>query len=257
MALAIGVDIGGTKVAAGLVDEDGTVVARVRRHTPSLDPVGHRVDARRGDPRAGRARWTRSTAVGIGAAGFVDPDRVQRPVRAQPGLARGAAATAGRGAHRASSRGRERRQRRRMGGVPVRSGTRRARRHRRRRRHRASAAASCSAGSCTAAVRGTAGEWGHLRLVPDGPAVRVRPPRLLGAVRQRQRRWSARRASERPRCRRPPRGLLAYGGRDRRGTDRPDDHRAPPRRATRWPWPASRTSGAGWAAGWPKLVERP
>ena len=39
MALAIGVDIGGTKVAGGLVDEDGAVVSRVRRNTPSLDPV--------------------------------------------------------------------------------------------------------------------------------------------------------------------------------------------------------------------------
>ena len=34
MSLAIGVDIGGTKVAAGVVDEDGGVLALVRRPTP-------------------------------------------------------------------------------------------------------------------------------------------------------------------------------------------------------------------------------
>ena len=34
MSLAIGIDIGGTKVAGGLVDERGTVIARARRDTP-------------------------------------------------------------------------------------------------------------------------------------------------------------------------------------------------------------------------------
>jgi glucokinase len=34
MGLTIGVDIGGTKVAAGVVDEDGRILARVRRDTP-------------------------------------------------------------------------------------------------------------------------------------------------------------------------------------------------------------------------------
>ena len=32
--LAIGIDIGGTKVAGGIVDSDGHVVARARRDTP-------------------------------------------------------------------------------------------------------------------------------------------------------------------------------------------------------------------------------
>ena len=32
--LAIGIDIGGTKVAGGVVDSDGTVLARARRDTP-------------------------------------------------------------------------------------------------------------------------------------------------------------------------------------------------------------------------------
>ena len=38
MGQTIGVDIGGTKVAAGVVDEHGKILARVRRDTPSQDP---------------------------------------------------------------------------------------------------------------------------------------------------------------------------------------------------------------------------
>ena len=39
MGLAIGVDVGGTKVAAGVVDDDGRVLARLRRDTPAQDPA--------------------------------------------------------------------------------------------------------------------------------------------------------------------------------------------------------------------------
>jgi glucokinase len=35
MALTMGVDIGGTKVAAGVVDETGRVIATERRSSPS------------------------------------------------------------------------------------------------------------------------------------------------------------------------------------------------------------------------------
>jgi len=71
--LTIGVDVGGTKVAVGVVDEDGVILARTRRPTPSASPtdvedviaqcveelrVGHAVEA-----------------VGVGAAGFIDADR--------------------------------------------------------------------------------------------------------------------------------------------------------------------------------------
>ena len=73
MNLAIGIDIGGTKVAGGLVDPTGRILARARRLTPSRDAlavertivevveelrVGHQV-----------------VGIGIGAAGFVDADR--------------------------------------------------------------------------------------------------------------------------------------------------------------------------------------
>ncbi|MFA7267378.1 MAG: ROK family protein, partial [Candidatus Nanopelagicales bacterium] len=35
MTLAIGIDIGGTKIAGGVVDEDGTILQADRRGTPS------------------------------------------------------------------------------------------------------------------------------------------------------------------------------------------------------------------------------
>ena len=38
MALTIGVDVGGTTVAAGVVDEQGSVLATAERDTPSDDP---------------------------------------------------------------------------------------------------------------------------------------------------------------------------------------------------------------------------
>jgi len=78
VTLAIGVDVGGTKVAAGVVDEDGRIIAKLKRSTPAASPsrteeaiadavtelldhhqvTGHRVEA-----------------IGLGAAGFVDSAR--------------------------------------------------------------------------------------------------------------------------------------------------------------------------------------
>jgi glucokinase len=73
MSLAIGVDVGGTKVAAGLVDADGNIVEKVKRLTPAASPseteqvivevVTELLDRYEVD------------AVGIGAAGFVDETR--------------------------------------------------------------------------------------------------------------------------------------------------------------------------------------
>ncbi len=72
-ALTVGVDIGGTKVAAGVVDSQGKVLARARRLTPSRDPqavedtIVEVVTQLRAEHSIG--------AVGIGAAGFVDAER--------------------------------------------------------------------------------------------------------------------------------------------------------------------------------------
>jgi glucokinase len=74
MALAIGVDIGGTKVAAGVVDETGRILARTRLPTPARDvdevedAVAKVVAELRGDHDA-------VVAVGVGAAGWVDAER--------------------------------------------------------------------------------------------------------------------------------------------------------------------------------------
>jgi glucokinase len=73
--LAIGVDIGGTKVLAGVVDEDGTVIARALRPTPSRDPraVEHTIAEIVTELGQGRE----IVGIGIGAAGFVDVDRAK------------------------------------------------------------------------------------------------------------------------------------------------------------------------------------
>jgi glucokinase len=71
--LTIGVDIGGTKVAAGVVDEHGRILARTRKDTPSHDADAVCrvvVDCIR---ELGAEHEVR--AVGIGAAGFVDTAR--------------------------------------------------------------------------------------------------------------------------------------------------------------------------------------
>jgi glucokinase len=89
MSVTIGVDIGGTKIAGGLVDDAGSVLARARRDTPARDSaevveaivavVGELVSA------ASSLRTGDVEAVGLGAAGFVDETR--QIVRFAPNLA--------------------------------------------------------------------------------------------------------------------------------------------------------------------------
>jgi glucokinase len=74
MALTIGVDVGGTKVAAGVVDHHGRIVEQVRRPTPSTNPretaevIAEVVNLLKG-------KFDDVKAVGVGAAGFVDEAR--------------------------------------------------------------------------------------------------------------------------------------------------------------------------------------
>ncbi|CAN5419597.1 ROK family glucokinase [soil metagenome] len=77
--LTLGIDIGGTKIAGGLVDDSGSVLDCVRRQTP-----GHAVDAVEDaivgvveelTGRASAGSYGRIIAVGIGAAGWVSTDR--------------------------------------------------------------------------------------------------------------------------------------------------------------------------------------
>ena len=74
MALSIGVDVGGTKIAAGVVDEEGAVLERIQKASPANDRasildtiVDCALELKESHPEA--------VAVGIGAAGFVSSDR--------------------------------------------------------------------------------------------------------------------------------------------------------------------------------------
>ncbi|MGV1036517.1 MAG: ROK family glucokinase [Candidatus Nanopelagicales bacterium] len=73
MSLTIGIDIGGTKIAGGVVDEDGTVLRNERRRTPSRSPEG--VEAAVIELVLEFKADYDVDAVGIGAAGFVDENR--------------------------------------------------------------------------------------------------------------------------------------------------------------------------------------
>lgn len=72
--LAIGVDVGGTKVAAGVVDERGRIMRR--HHVPC--PAGSTTAAVRAIVAAIttlREQYDTVSCVGVGAAGFIDLDR--------------------------------------------------------------------------------------------------------------------------------------------------------------------------------------
>ena len=79
--LAIGIDIGGTKVAGGLVAADGRVVARARRDTPHRSKSPEVVEDTIVDvvseliALADTGGLGEVASVGIGAAGFVAADR--------------------------------------------------------------------------------------------------------------------------------------------------------------------------------------
>ncbi|HWG97928.1 MAG TPA: ROK family protein, partial [Pilimelia sp.] len=82
MTLTIGVDIGGTKVAAGVVDEAGRVLVDTRRPTPADDAAQTRAVVV--EVVAELAAAYPVEAVGIGAAGWVADRSV---VRFAPNLA--------------------------------------------------------------------------------------------------------------------------------------------------------------------------
>ena len=71
MTLTIGVDVGGTKVAGGVVDADGQVLAQVRRDTPADDVAGTRDTIVAVVAELAGAHAV--SGVGIGAAGWIDP----------------------------------------------------------------------------------------------------------------------------------------------------------------------------------------
>lgn len=73
MSVAIGVDVGGTKIAAGAVSDSGEILAYVRKPTPASDPDS--VVTVISECIQELERSYDIGAVGIGAAGFVDSAR--------------------------------------------------------------------------------------------------------------------------------------------------------------------------------------
>lgn len=73
MGLTIGIDVGGTKIAAGVVDTDGQIGERTHRDTPagSTDQTAKAICEAAAELIAGNE----IEAIGIGAAGFVSSDR--------------------------------------------------------------------------------------------------------------------------------------------------------------------------------------
>ena len=73
MGLNVGLDVGGTKVAAGVVDRRGTIVEKLKRSTPAAEP------SRTAQVIAAVVAELRGRhpvqAVGLGAAGFVNSAR--------------------------------------------------------------------------------------------------------------------------------------------------------------------------------------
>jgi glucokinase len=73
MGLTVGVDVGGTKIAAGVVDESGAVLEEARRRSPATDKDA--MEEAIAAAVAALAERYEVDAVGIGAAGFVDAGR--------------------------------------------------------------------------------------------------------------------------------------------------------------------------------------
>ena len=73
MGLAVGIDVGGTKIAGGVVDEVGKILATARRESPATDTdaIERNIQDLVAELRADHD----VEAVGIGAAGFVDSGR--------------------------------------------------------------------------------------------------------------------------------------------------------------------------------------
>ena len=73
MILTIGVDVGGTKAAAGVVDDEGHIVQKLKRSTPAASPAQTaQVIA---EIVTELASQHEVSAVGLGAAGFIDETR--------------------------------------------------------------------------------------------------------------------------------------------------------------------------------------
>src|SRR6476619_5525738 len=73
MTLACGVDVGGTKIAGGVVDLEGTILEELRVESPATDSEAIE-EAIAGLVDELRSRHDIAT-VGVGAAGYIDKSR--------------------------------------------------------------------------------------------------------------------------------------------------------------------------------------
>jgi glucokinase len=83
MSLTIGVDVGGTKVLGGIVDESGNILEKARRDTPREG--GAALTKTIADLALELMRSHKVSAVGVSAAGFVSSDR--KTMLATPNIA--------------------------------------------------------------------------------------------------------------------------------------------------------------------------
>ena len=67
MGLTVGIDVGGTKIAGGVVDEQGHILATARRESPATDTdaIEHAIEDLVAELRTDHE----VVAVGVGAAG--------------------------------------------------------------------------------------------------------------------------------------------------------------------------------------------
>jgi glucokinase len=73
MGLTAGIDVGGTKIAGGVVDEQGKILATARRESPATDT--NAIELAIEDLVAELRAQHEIVGVGVGAAGFVDSTR--------------------------------------------------------------------------------------------------------------------------------------------------------------------------------------
>ena len=83
MSLNLGIDVGGTKVLGGVVDQDGKVLARCRKETPREG--GESLVRTIADVASELMAHHQIDAIGICAAGFISSDR--KTVTATPNIA--------------------------------------------------------------------------------------------------------------------------------------------------------------------------
>ena len=243
MTLACGIDVGGTKIAGGVVDESGAIIEELQVESPATDV--HAIEAAIETLVTELTSRHAIEAVGVGAAGYIDkarsvvlfaPNLAWRDLDLKADLEK---------TLEPAGRRRERRERGGLGRVPVRCRPRRRRPaagHRRHRRRRWRRARRLALPRCVRRRRRDRPHAGGARRHP----LRLRQPRMLRDVRQRlgaRARGTGRRAGRLP-ARRGP----ARPGRWRRRRDHGSaDHRGRPRRRPLRRRAARRRSAAGWA----------